>query len=234
MILRHHCGLALLLMLAYSATTAHSDVLGRRPSFTSKYDAHARATVVPKAAARARSCSSKRRVCASPARLAVFRVVFENVFEGRGGCKKSATRSEILASASFSLLNDLRFCSCCKRDRCVKIDIPNCCFFLAETRLKRQALDPIPHLDQLIHHLIYKVPILLDESVVASEKVLRGTVAKRVSQVRPLFDTSFSPQKGRSVAFVQVVSYYLHKKHPKKPLKSGQAAVPFVKSTTSH
>ena len=44
--------------------------------------------------------------------------------------------------------------------------------------------DPKSYLDQVIEHWIYKIPFLIDESVETSEKDLRLTVAKRVTQVR--------------------------------------------------
>lgn len=43
--------------------------------------------------------------------------------------------------------------------------------------------DPASYLDQVIQHWIFKIPFLIDESVEKSEKDLRFTVAKKVTQV---------------------------------------------------
>ncbi len=43
--------------------------------------------------------------------------------------------------------------------------------------------DPKTYLDQVIEHWIYKIPFLIDESVDQSEKDLRFSVAKKVTQV---------------------------------------------------
>ena len=44
--------------------------------------------------------------------------------------------------------------------------------------------DPKTYLDQVIGHWLYKIPILIDESVAQSEKDLTLEVAKKVTQVR--------------------------------------------------
>ena len=43
--------------------------------------------------------------------------------------------------------------------------------------------DPKDYLDKVIEHWIYKIPVLIDIAVAESEKDLRLTVAKRVTQV---------------------------------------------------
>ena len=65
-----------------------------------------------------------------------------------------------------------------------------CCFFSVaandhparDKRSTSYADDPRSYLDQVIAHWIYKIPFLIDESVDVSEKDLRLTVAKRVTQ----------------------------------------------------
>ena len=43
--------------------------------------------------------------------------------------------------------------------------------------------DPKDYLDKVIEHWIYKIPVLIDIAVAESEKDLKLTVAKRVTQV---------------------------------------------------
>ena len=44
--------------------------------------------------------------------------------------------------------------------------------------------DPKDYLDKVIEHWIYKIPVLIDIAVAESEKDLKLTVAKRVTQVK--------------------------------------------------
>ena len=58
--------------------------------------------------------------------------------------------------------------------------------------------DPKDYLDKVIEHWIYKIPVLIDIAVAESEKDLKLTVAKRVTQVNFAQIVSFlSSQKLR-------------------------------------
>ena len=70
-------------------------------------------------------------------------------------------------------------------------------------RFKRQSLDdPKDYLDKVIEHWIYKIPVLIDIAVAESEKDLKLTVAKRVTQVNFAQISSFLPSQKLRQNFV--------------------------------